>query len=268
MRLPIVTILGVEVHRIDFAQLLDQIGVWVVEHHTLASRAAAVAQRSAPSAPAAHQICTVNPEFIVDANRNAEFAAALRQADLRVPDGVGVLWAARLLGSPLPERVTGSDGIYRISERAAQAGWRLFYLGAAPGVAERTAAILSARYRGLTVAGTYGGSPADAEWPEIAQRLLSAQADVVLVAYGHPAQDLWIAAHRHELPCAVAIGVGGAFDFVAGVTVRAPHWMRRVGLEWLHRLLREPWRWRRMTKLPAFVGLVILQRLGLRRSGA
>ena len=244
---PTVRILGVDIDCVDFAQTLDQIEQWIAQ------------PRSESTQPPLRQICTVNPEFIIDARRDPAFAAMLASADLRVPDGVGVLWAARLFGHPLRERVTGSDGIYRISERAAERGWRLFLLGAAPGVAERCALALRRRYPGLIVAGAYSGSPADSEWPEIVQMLGATRPDVLFVAFGHPKQDLWIASHRHELPCTVAIGVGGAFDFVAGVTLRAPAWMQRLGLEWLHRLLQQPWRWRRMVKLPLFAGLVIEQ---------
>ena len=118
--------------------------------------------------------------------------------------------------------------------------------------------------KGLIVAGAYGGSPAEAEWPAIHGWLASTQPDILFVAYGHPKQDFWIDRHRDDLPVAVALGVGGAFDFVAGIAVRAPLWMRRLGLEWLHRLLREPWRWRRMLKLPVFAVLVLRQRLTLR----
>jgi N-acetylglucosaminyldiphosphoundecaprenol N-acetyl-beta-D-mannosaminyltransferase len=184
----------------------------------------------------------------------------LNRADLRVADGVGVLWAARLLGAPLRERVTGSDGIYAICERAAHQGWRVFLLGAAPGVAERAAARLTARYAGLQVVGTYAGSPVETEWPAIHTRLQEARPHILLVAYGHPRQDLWIDQHRHELPATVAMGIGGALDFVAGVAQRAPLWMRRIGLEWLHRLVRQPWRWRRMTKLPLFALRVLGQK--------
>jgi N-acetylglucosaminyldiphosphoundecaprenol N-acetyl-beta-D-mannosaminyltransferase len=242
-----VNILGVIIHCVDFATTLAQMEEWIVQART---------QRAAP----ARQVCTVNPEFVIDARRDPAFAAILRQADLCAADGVGIVWAARLQGVHIPERVTGSDGIYRMSERAAQKGWRVFYLGAAAGVAEQTAAILAARYPGLQVAGAYGGSPQADDWPAIARRLQAAQPDVLFVAYGHPKQDVWIARHRHELSAAVAIGVGGAFDFVAGVTRRAPLWLQRLGLEWLHRLLHEPRRWRRMLKLPLFVGLVLLKR--------
>lgn len=246
--IPMLNILGVTIHEVDFEQTLTQMQGWI--ERTQEDRV-----------ENCRQICTVNPEFVMEARRNPTFAAVLNRADLRVPDGVGILAAARLLGHPLRERVTGSDGIYRISERAALAGWRIFLLGAAPGVAEQAAAILTQRYPGLTVCGTFSGSPADAEWPDIHARLAAAQPDVLLVAYGHPKQDLWIDKHRHELPSTVSIGVGGAFDFVAGVSVRAPVWMQRLGLEWLHRLIREPWRWRRMATLPLFALLVLRQKL-------
>jgi N-acetylglucosaminyldiphosphoundecaprenol N-acetyl-beta-D-mannosaminyltransferase len=242
--IPTVNILDVAVHQIDVAGLIVQIGAWID-----------AAQRGV--APGCRQICTVNPEFIMDARRDPYFAAALRRADLRVPDGVGVLWAARRVGVRLTERVTGSDGIYQISEAAAAHGWRLFLLGAAPGVAARAAQILQARYPGLIVAGCASGSPDDALWTAIHGQLAAARPDILLVAYGHPRQDLWIDRHRHELPATVAMGVGGAFDFVAGVIPRAPRLLQQMGLEWLYRLVRQPWRWRRMSKLPLFVWQVL-----------
>lgn len=244
-----VGVLGVGIDCVDFALTLDLIDAWVVQRRAAAALGVAWPCR---------QLCTVNPEFIVDAQRDAAFAAVLGRAALCVPDGVGVLWAARRAGVTLHERVTGSDGIYRICERAAARGWRVYFLGAAPGIAERTALALQARYPGLAVAGTYAGSPSPAEWPAIERRLAESDPDILFVAYGHPKQDLWIDARRAQVPAAVAIGVGGAFDFVAGVTPRAPRWMRRLGIEWLHRLVTQPWRWRRMLKLPQFVGMVFL----------
>jgi N-acetylglucosaminyldiphosphoundecaprenol N-acetyl-beta-D-mannosaminyltransferase len=245
-----VDIAGVRVHRVDFADTLQQLAAWIAD-----------ADRQAPAGRAiARQVCTVNPEFVVHAHRDPAFAGVLARADLCVPDGVGILLAARLQGVRLAERVTGSDGVYRIAERAAAQGWRVYFLGAAPGVAELAAQRLQARYPGLLVAGAYAGSPHDADWPAIRARLAAAQPDILLVAYGHPAQELWIDRHRAELPAAVAMGVGGAFDFVAGVAVRAPRWLQRLGLEWLHRLIRQPWRWRRMRKLPLFALLVLRQK--------
>jgi N-acetylglucosaminyldiphosphoundecaprenol N-acetyl-beta-D-mannosaminyltransferase len=169
--------------------------------------------------------------------------------------------AARLLGQPLQERVTGSDGIHRLAAHSALKGYRLYLLGAAPGVAELAAEHLSAANPGLEIAGTYSGSPSVREEEEIIERIGAADPDLLLVAYGVPAEEKWIARNRLGLGVPVMVGVGGAFDFVAGVTKRAPGWMRRCGLEWLHRLVREPWRWRRQLALPIFLILVLRQKL-------
>jgi len=239
-----VEILGVRIDTVDFAQTLATLALWI---DGTAGEPTAVVR----------QLCTVNPEFVMQARVDPAFATVLAQADLCVPDGSGLLWAARRQGLLLKERVTGSDGIYLICERAAQANWRVYFLGAAPGVAATAAARLQRLYPGLRVAGSYSGSPQDADWPNIRSQLAQAAPDILFVAYGHPQQDLWIARHRHELPVKVAMGVGGAFDFVAGVAQRAPRWMQELGLEWLHRLITQPWRWRRMLALPHFVWLVL-----------
>jgi len=185
------------------------------------------------AAGGSHQVATVNPEFVIAARRDPEFQAILNAADLCLPDGVGLLWAGRILGRPLRQRVTGSDGVWHIAGLAARRGYRLFLLGAAPGVAEEAARRLCDRYPGLVIAGT-------------------------------PRQEKWLARNLARSGAAVGIGVGGALDFIAGVAVRAPRWMQRLGVEWLYRLWREPWRWRRMLALPQFAGLVLLERL---RSG-
>ncbi|MGQ9889157.1 MAG: WecB/TagA/CpsF family glycosyltransferase, partial [Aggregatilineales bacterium] len=236
-----VTILGFPVDALTYDDWLGLIENWVAE---------------APRA--ARQVCTINPEFIMMARRDPNFANILRRAALCVPDGVGLLWAARRAGQPLPQRVTGSDGVPIIAERAAEKGWRLFLLGAAPGVAERAAVILRARCPSLQIAGTYSGSPAPQEEDAIVELINASGADILFAAYGAPAQDKWIARNLPRLRVAMAMGVGGAFDFIAGVVPRAPQWMQRLGLEWLFRLIRQPWRARRMLRLPRFVLAVLL----------
>jgi N-acetylglucosaminyldiphosphoundecaprenol N-acetyl-beta-D-mannosaminyltransferase len=209
-----------------------------------------------------HQIITVNVEMLVAAHEDPGFAKVLASGDLNVADSVGVMLAARLLGRPLPERVTGSDGIYRLATHSASKGLRIYLLGAAPGVAELVAERLMAENPGLDVAGTYAGSPLVSEENDIIRKIRLAGPDLLLVAYGVPAEEMWIARNRQRLGVPVMIGVGGAFDFVAGVTKRAPGWMRRWGLEWSYRLVREPWRWRRQLALPRFLVLVLRQKIG------
>jgi len=237
---PTLTILGVPVDSLTFDDLLDQIETWMDDGR-------------------AHQICTVNPEFIMIAQSDVNFFNILNRADLCIPDGIGLLWAANRMGHPLPQRVTGSDGVPLIAQRAALEGWRLFLLGAAPGVAEQAAAVLGARYPGLQIAGTYAGSPAADEEDAIVAMVNASNADILFVAYGAPNQDKWIARNLPRLNVHVAMGVGGSLDFIAGVTKRAPVWMRDAGIEWLHRLIRQPWRARRMARLPLFV-LSVLRR--------
>ncbi len=204
-----------------------------------------------------HHVVTVNPEFIMAARQNAEFAAVLNAADLAVPDGVGLLWAARWQGRPLRQRVAGVDLVERVAEASARRGLRLYLLGAAEGVAADAARRLTQRYPGLLIAGTYAGSPRPDEEEAILSRIIEARPHILFVAYGSPQQDLWIARNRERLGVGVAMGVGGAFDFIAGRARRAPLWVQRLGLEWLHRLLHEPWRWRRMLALPRFVWAVL-----------
>ncbi len=209
--------------------------------------------------PRLHQIATTNPEFVMTAQGDMHFRQVLEQSDLCIADGVGLVLASRYLGTPLPERVPGSELVYNLAQLAAQKNWRLFLLGAAPGVAEEAAAIFQHKYPGLQIVGTYAGSPDPAENEAIVQRIRSSQADMLFVAYGAPNQDKWIARNRHILPnVRLALGIGGSLDFVTGKSVRAPRWVQNLGLEWLHRLTLEPWRWRRMLALPHFAIKVLL----------
>ena len=211
------------------------------------------------------QIATVNPEFIMAARQDAQFISVLRHADLCIPDGIGLIYASRWMGKPLPERVAGSELVYHLAEQAAQNGWRLFLLGAAPGVAEEAAAIFKTLYPGLAIAGTYAGSPAEAENEAIVSLINESEADLLFVAYGAPNQDKWIARNRDALTTVrLAMGVGGSLDFVTGRSLRAPEWVQNLGLEWLYRLLREPWRWRRMLALPQFAIRVLFNRRGVK----
>lgn len=206
------------------------------------------------------QIVSVNPERIIRSRHDQDLAKVLRQADLSLADGVGVLWASRHKGKPLPARVSGVDLVRAMASRGALEGWKFFFLGAGPGVAEAAGFALQTEYPGFQLAGTYAGSPAPAEDAAAVASIRQSGADILIVAYGAPAEELWIARNLGATQVRVAIGVGGALDFISGRTRRAPLWMREHGLEWMHRLSRQPWRWRRMLALPRFVLQVMRQR--------
>ncbi|PWH18255.1 MAG: acetylglucosaminyldiphospho-UDP acetyl-beta-D-mannosaminyltransferase [Ardenticatenia bacterium] len=236
--LPSVYILGVRVDRVTFQQTLELLEAFIAQ-----------------GTP--HQIVTVNPEFVMLAQRNLEFRKVINQSALALPDGIGVWWASRHLGYPVPERVPGVDLVMRLAQLSARKGYRMYFLGAMPGVAARAAAVLQSRFPGAVVVGSYAGSPRIEENAAIVQRIRAQNPDILFVAFGAPTQDLWIARNLEALGVPVCVGVGGSFDYIAGVRPLAPQWMRRVGLEWFHRLITQPWRWRRMLALPVFVWRVL-----------
>lgn len=202
-------------------------------------------------------VATVNPEMLMLAERDAGLAAALHGAGLIVADGIGVVWAARRLGEPVPERVTGVALADALLHEAVAHGWRVYLLGAKPGVAQAAAMRMQAAVPGLQIVGTRDGyfSPEDAG--QIAAEVAAAQPDLVFVAMGAGRQEKWIWHNRQLFVRGVALGLGGYLDIWSGQTARAPGWMQRLGLEWLYRLIREPSRWRRQLVLPAFVWRVL-----------
>lgn len=203
------------------------------------------------------QIVTVNAEYVMLARRDPNFLRVIADADLHTPDSIGVVLAARRRGLPVAERVGGSDLIWSISKQAAEMGHRLFLLGGAPGVSRSASQLLSQRYPGLQICGAHGGCPERDREAEQVRLIEEASPDILLVAFGAPSQDVWISRMKHLLGVPVSMGVGGSFNYVAGVTPRAPLWMRRSGLEWLFRLASQPWRWRRMLALPQFALLAL-----------
>ena len=205
-------------------------------------------------------IITANPEFVMLCREDPELAAIAAGADLVVPDGTGAVVAARLLGDPLPGRAPGRLLVDRLAALAAEHGLSVFLLGAAPGIAERAAATLRGRHPDLRIAGTYAGSADDDA--DVLPRVVAAAPDVLLVAFGMPKQERWIARNLGYLPSArVAVGVGGSLDYLAGAAKPPPGLVHAIGLEWLWRLARDPKRWRRQRVLPRFVVLVLLARM-------
>jgi N-acetylglucosaminyldiphosphoundecaprenol N-acetyl-beta-D-mannosaminyltransferase len=242
-----IEVLGLPVHQVDLAASLAQIARWIEDNHQL--------HRCTPNVAPLHTVVTLNPEIVMAARDDPALASVIIQANLTIPDGIGIIWAARRRGQKIV-RVTGVDLLEGTAQLAAQRGYRIFLLGARPGVAAEAASRLAARNPLLPPVGTSSRGPQSGDEAGILAELADTRPDILFVAFGSPAQEQWIAGLHNELGQAgvsVAVGVGGAFDFISGRVPRAPYWMRRVGLEWVYRLWLEPRRWRRMLALPRFV---------------
>ena len=192
------------------------------------------------------------------ARRDPAFRAVLNRATLNIPDGIGLLLAARMAGQRLRQHVQGTDLVLLLAGESARLGQRWFLLGGAGDTAARAAEALRARFPGLKVAGAEPGSPWPADDGRVRERISAAgRIDVLLVAYGAPKQERWLDRNLANLGIPVGIGVGGVFNYLSGDAPRAPGWVRRAHFEWLHRLITQPWRWRRQLALPMFVGLAV-----------
>ncbi len=213
-------------------------------------------------------VITANPEFVMLARHDEELARIARDADLVVPDGTGVVLAARLLGDPLPGRAPGRMLADLVLARAARDGRAVFLLGGAPGIAERAADALRVRHPSLRIVGAGSGSPEPTRDAATVASVAVAAPEILLVAYGMPAQERWLARNLDRLPSVrVAIGVGGTLDSLAGAAPTPPRLVHAFGLEWLWRLARDPRRWRRQRALPAFVLLCVRARFARPRTG-
>ena len=195
-----------------------------------------------------HYVVTPNPEIVMTAQKDPAFQKVLSGADLVLPDGIGVIKAAAILGRPLKERVPGIDVAAALMGRMAGSGTRLFLLGAKPGVAEAAAEKLRAAYPGLQICGTHDGYFQD-DAP-VVEAIRAARAEVVFVCLGAPKQEFWMARNGPETGAKLMLGLGGVLDVFAGAVERAPERWQRMGLEWLYRLIREPSRIGRMARLP------------------
>lgn len=222
-RAPTVVLLGVAFDKTNFAEAVQRI------EEMIASREP-------------HYVCTANVDFVVQARHDAELRRILNGADLTLCDGTPLVWASRLLGNPLPERVAGSDLVPQLIERAAGKNWRLFFLGATPEANAQAIANVRGQFPNVFA---NGFSPpfqrlAEINNIEIAKRIRATQPDILLVAFGCPKAEKWIAANFRALGVPVTIGVGATIDFLAGRVKRAPLWMQHAGVEWIFRLWQEP----------------------------
>ncbi|MGH7879262.1 MAG: WecB/TagA/CpsF family glycosyltransferase, partial [Candidatus Binataceae bacterium] len=212
-------------------------------------------------------VCVTSVHGVVESQRDESLRLIHNNAGMVTPDGMPLVWVSRLMGFRQTQRVYGPDLMLAVCERAAARGYRHFFYGGGPGVAERLSERLCNRYPGLRVAGIH--SPpfralSPAEDCAVVEQINSSGADIVWVGISTPKQERWMAAHVRRLNAAALIGVGAAFDFHAGLKKQAPRWMRRSGLEWTFRLATEPRRlWRRyLASNPVFVALVAMQLMG------
>lgn len=200
-------------------------------------------------------IFTPNSEILLYASNNPNFAELLNQGDMVIPDGIGVVYGAKILGEPLKERVAGFDLVCKLLPVLAEKGKSIYLLGAKPGVAETAAENLKAQYPALVVAGTHDGYFKDDQ--EVIDDINAANPDFLMVCLGFPKQEMWIYNNKHRLSAKVAIGAGGCLDVFAGTVQRAPQFYCDHGIEWLYRLIKQPSRFGRMLALPKF-GLKVL----------
>jgi len=253
-----VNIAGLEIDAVKYSDVLEAVENFLSQEHQK------------------HMIVTPNPEMIVYSQSHTGFRQVLNSASLAVPDGIGILWAAYYLSLPraksmfgeqmvvlktllqvlfkmkpiyrvLPARVTGTDLLFRIIEESQKKGWRIYLLGAAPGIASVAIDRLLKKYPQAIFAGSFAGTPAETHEDELCERINLAQPDILFVSFGSPAQEEWIHRNLQKLSTIrVAIGVGGAIDFAAGKAKRAPKLLRGLGLEWFWRLLTQPRRFKRV----------------------
>ncbi len=207
------------------------------------------------------QVVTANVEMLHTSLQDQELARILEEAELVTADGAGVLLAARMGGSSLPERVAGFDLMLACLQEAAREGVPVFFLGARPQVLQEALLKISQRFPGLTIAGSHHGYFQDKQGEAIVNQIRVRKPRLLFVALGSPRQEKWIYEYLDRLPPCVAIGVGGSLDVLAGKARRAPAWMQRAGLEWFYRLLQEPSRLRRMSVIPLFLLKVLWRRL-------
>lgn len=206
-----------------------------------------------------HPIYTPNPEIVMMAKDNKAFLEVIQKADLVVPDGIGVVIASRIQkGERLPERVAGYDLVQNTMKRAVKEGYKYYFFGSKPGVAQEAAKKMRETYPGIQIVGMRDGYFKEEDEAAIIEDINASGANILLVALGAPKQEMWIERNKHLLThVRVAIGVGGSLDGMAGIVKRAPLAFQKLGLEWFYRLLQQPTRFKRMLVLPLFLKEVV-----------
>ena len=212
-----------------------------------------------------HMVCTPNPEIVMEAQEDKELMNILNAADLIVPDGIGIVIASKFCKEKIKERVAGYDLVQNIFEKLKDTEYKVYFFGGAPGVASTATKKMSKKYPGLSIVGTRNGYFSSKDEKDIIDDIKRSGADLLLVGLGAPKQEKWIYENMRLTGAKVSIGVGGSFDVMSGKVKRAPVFFQKCGLEWFYRLLCQPTRLKRMLKLPKFVLVVFLNKLGIKK---
>jgi N-acetylglucosaminyldiphosphoundecaprenol N-acetyl-beta-D-mannosaminyltransferase len=207
-----------------------------------------------------HQIITANPIMVMSAVDSPAYLQLLKGADLVVPDGAGIVWAANYVGNPVAERVTGFDLLHRIMQLGETRGWKVFLLGASPEIIEAAAVSIKHQYPALQLVGYRDGYFQAEDDIGVIENIRACQPDILLIGRSADKQEPWIARYKNELQVPVIMGVGGSFDVLSGKLKRAPKLFQKLRLEWFYRLLQEPWRYKRMLVLPKFAAKVVREK--------
>lgn len=234
---------GVKIHNVTMQEAVELIQTWVSESSTVS-----------------HAVYTPNSEIIMQAQRNNELKNILNGADLLVADGAGVILASKILRAPIKEKVSGIDLVKKLFKAFSEKNVSFYILGGQPGVAEMAAVNIIAKHQKIKIVGYEHGYFKPEDENELIQKINSAEPDILLVGLGAPKQEFWISSNMHRLKCKILIGIGGSIDVFAGKVSLTPEFIRKAGFEWLHRLIREPRRIKRMMDLPRFMLLTLKER--------
>ncbi len=214
------------------------------------------------------RIYTPNSEMLVIAQKDRNFKTVLNNSQINIPDGVGLVWAAKILKLNLTKRITGIDMMLDLCQTSVPEKWKVFLLGGRGNVSDLTKQKLETMYPEIEIIGTLEGDPASESDPETRKQILEQigkqKIDLLFVAYGAPAQEKWIDRNINSLPIHAAMGVGGSFNYIVGKSRRPSAMVSKLGLEWLYRLITEPWRWKRQLRLVEFVWLILKEKLNLK----
>lgn len=212
-----------------------------------------------------NMVFTPNAEIVMAARKDSFLMKLLNDADLVIPDGVGVVLASKINGTPVKEKVAGFELLKNLLMESDKKGYKIYFFGGKPGIADKAIHNVKKDYKNINFVGSRNGYFKDKDEQTIIDDINKSNADILFVALGAPRQEYWIYKNRDKIKIKVAIGVGGSFDILAGEAKRAPKIFIKLGLEWFYRLLKEPWRYKRMMELPKFAMCVIKERLFAKR---